>query len=111
MFGQAPFSIRGSRHHRWLCGRYGPADLATFGIDELDAIASTQPGKRKAQFSIVAAADHAIERMQWGMQNPGKLSGISWGLSDLDAKTGGLQRGELIVMAGRPGMGKSGLMV
>jgi replicative DNA helicase len=88
-----------------------PAELATAAIDELDAIALAQPGKRKTQFSIVAAADQAVDRMQWGMQNPGKLSGISWGLSDLDAKTGGLQRGELIVMAGRPGMGKSGLMI
>ena len=88
-----------------------PTELATVAIDELDTIASTQPGKRTAQFSIAAAAGQAIERMQWGMQNPGKLSGISWGISDLDAKTGGLQRGELIVLAGRPGMGKSGLVV
>jgi replicative DNA helicase len=42
------------------------------------------------------------------MQNPGVLSGISTGLTTLDAKTGGYQRGELTIVAGRPGMGKSG---
>ncbi len=47
--------------------------------------------------------------MQYGMQNPGKLAGISWGLRDLDFKTGGMKRGEMFVLAGRPGMGKTAL--
>src|SRR5258705_540911 len=49
--------------------------------------------------------------MQHRMQNPGKLAGISWGLRGLDSKTGGLKRGEMFVLAGRPGMGKSALGV
>jgi replicative DNA helicase len=44
-----------------------------------------------------------------GEQNPDKLAGISWGLRSLDEKTGGLKRGELFILAGRPGMGKSAL--
>src|ERR1700753_4185882 len=39
----------------------------------------------------------------------GKLSGIATGLRDLDTKMGGLQRSDLIVLAGRPGMGKTAL--
>jgi replicative DNA helicase len=42
-------------------------------------------------------------------QRDGKLSGISTGLRDLDSKMGGLQRSDLIVLAGRPGMGKTSL--
>jgi replicative DNA helicase len=42
-------------------------------------------------------------------QRDGKLSGISTGLRDLDAKMGGLQPSDLIVLAGRPGMGKTSL--
>jgi replicative DNA helicase len=40
-------------------------------------------------------------------QRDGKLSGISTGLRDLDSKMGGLQRSDLIIVAGRPGMGKT----
>jgi replicative DNA helicase len=49
--------------------------------------------------------------MQYGMQNPGKLAGISWGLKGLDTKTSGLECGKLYILAGRPGMGKSALGV
>ena len=39
----------------------------------------------------------------------GRLSGIATGLRDLDAKMGGLQSSDLIIVAGRPGMGKTAL--
>ena len=39
----------------------------------------------------------------------GHLSGISTGLRDLDRRMGGLQPSDLIVLAGRPGMGKTSL--
>lgn len=39
----------------------------------------------------------------------GKLSGIATGLRALDLKMGGLQQSDLIVVAGRPGMGKTAL--
>jgi replicative DNA helicase len=39
----------------------------------------------------------------------GKLSGIATGLRDLDSKMGGLQSSDLIIVAGRPGMGKTAL--
>ncbi len=39
------------------------------------------------------------------------LTGISTGLSDLDDLTGGLQNSNLIIVAGRPSMGKSSLAI
>jgi replicative DNA helicase len=42
-------------------------------------------------------------------QRDGKLSGVATGLRDLDAKMGGLQSSDLIIIAGRPGMGKTSL--
>src|ERR1700755_2387913 len=42
-------------------------------------------------------------------QRDEKLSGISTGLRDLDTKMGGLQPSDLIIVAGRPGMGKTAL--
>ncbi len=40
---------------------------------------------------------------------PGGFSGLPTGLARLDELLGGLQRGDLIIIAGRPGMGKSAL--
>jgi replicative DNA helicase len=42
-------------------------------------------------------------------QRDGKLSGLATGLTDLDSKMGGLQPSDLIIVAGRPGMGKTAL--
>ena len=37
------------------------------------------------------------------------MSGLSTGLRDLDKKTGGLHKSDLLILAGRPGMGKTAL--
>jgi replicative DNA helicase len=51
----------------------------------------------------------ALDMAANAYQRDGKLSGISTGLRDLDSKMGGLQRSDLIIVAGRPGMGKTAL--
>jgi replicative DNA helicase len=51
----------------------------------------------------------AIEMANNAYQRDGGLSGLATGLKDLDAKMGGLQPSDLIIIAGRPGMGKSSL--
>ncbi len=51
----------------------------------------------------------ALDTMDKAMRNDGKLTGISTGLKDLDAVLGGLQKTDLIVLAGRPSMGKSAM--
>ncbi len=43
--------------------------------------------------------------------NKGKLSGVPTGFDELNRRTGGLHGGELIIVAGRPGMGKSSFAV
>ncbi len=85
------------------------ADIAGAGIELLDEIATRASAGATPQVSLREANDKSLARMQYGMQNPGKLAGMSWGLAGLDSKTGGLKRGEMFVMAGRPGMGKTAL--
>ncbi len=51
----------------------------------------------------------ALDMAANAYQRDGKLSGTATGLRDLDAKMGGLQRSDLIIVAGRPGMGKTAL--
>ncbi len=51
----------------------------------------------------------AIDMAGAAFERDGQLSGISTGIMSLDGKMGGLQRSDLIVLAGRPGMGKTSL--
>src|SRR6187431_361612 len=51
----------------------------------------------------------AVDMAAKAFQRDGKLSGLATGLKDLDTKMGGLQSSDLIIVAGRPGMGKTAL--
>jgi replicative DNA helicase len=51
----------------------------------------------------------AVQMAANAFQRDGKLSGLATGLRDLDRTMGGLQPSDLIILAGRPGMGKSSL--
>ncbi len=48
-----------------------------------------------------------IDRLDMLAQNKGQLTGLSTGFTRLDEMTAGLQKGDLIVVAGRPSMGKT----
>ncbi|HXE02608.1 MAG TPA: replicative DNA helicase [Hyphomicrobium sp.] len=56
-----------------------------------------------------SALTNAIEMANSAFQRSGHLSGAATGLADLDNKLGGLQRSDLIILAGRPSMGKTAL--
>jgi replicative DNA helicase len=51
----------------------------------------------------------AIDMAAAAYKRDGGLSGIATGLRDLDRDLGGLQRSDLVIIAGRPGMGKTAL--
>jgi replicative DNA helicase len=51
----------------------------------------------------------AVEMAAHAYQRDGKLSGLATGLKDLDRMMGGLQKSDLVILAGRPGMGKTAL--
>lgn len=87
-----------------------PAECASAAIEVIDECTVRTP-RKGSRIGIYEAANRSLERMQTGMQNDGRISGVSTGVSDLDLKTGGLQPADLIILAGRPGMGKSGVAV
>ena len=62
-------------------------------------------GFQRFSEALTAAVDMAAK----AYQREGRLSGIATGLADLDAKMGGLQASDLVILAGRPGMGKTSL--
>lgn len=49
----------------------------------------------------------AIDRHEYRYLNRGRLTGIPYGWDEVDKATNGLHRGDLVVVAGRPSMGKS----
>jgi replicative DNA helicase len=69
-----------------------------------------EAGRFGAGFQRFAQAlTTAVDMAARAYQRDGKLSGLATGLRDLDAKMGGLQPSDLIIVAGRPGMGKTAL--
>ncbi len=63
----------------------------------------------KAGTSFRSASMEAIKLVEAAMNSGGKLSGKTTGLATIDNKTAGLHNSDLVILAGRPGMGKSSL--
>jgi replicative DNA helicase len=59
--------------------------------------------------SFLRAAKEALDTANAAYQRDGGLAGISSGLIDMDRKLGGLHPSDLIILAGRPSMGKTSL--
>ena len=59
--------------------------------------------------SFLRAVTQAVEVAEAAFHRDGGLAGISTGLTDLDKKLGGLHPSDLLIIAGRPSMGKTSL--
>ena len=59
--------------------------------------------------SFGAASKIALANVQKALNFGGKLSGITTGLDSVNRKMGGLHNSDLLILAGRPGMGKTSL--
>ena len=68
-------------------------------------------GRRHGQgfTAIRELLNQAVERIDRLFQQDSPITGVSTGWEDLDAQTAGLQPGDLIIIAGRPSMGKTTL--
>lgn len=67
--------------------------------------------KNIAQNHISNILTSYIEDLNFEHQNPGKLIGLSTGIKSLDIKLKGLRDGQIILIAGRPAMGKTALAI
>ena len=59
--------------------------------------------------SFLKAVTDAVNVANAAYQRDGGLSGVSTGLIDMDKKLGGLHKSDLLILAGRPSMGKTSL--
>ncbi|MFU8880926.1 MAG: replicative DNA helicase [Rhodobacterales bacterium] len=70
----------------------------------------SEQGKTDSGFqSFLRAVTDAVNVANAAYQREGGLAGVSTGLVDLDKKLGGLHKSDLLILAGRPSMGKTSL--
>ncbi len=81
-------------------------------LDEMEAklfaIAESE-SNRLGYKDFQAVIAQVVRDLEERGQNPGTVTGLSTGFTDLDNLTTGLHGGELIIIAGRPSMGKTAL--
>jgi replicative DNA helicase len=85
-----------------------PADTL---LDEAESrIFGLSTAKASTSLSSIKVEMHdAVDHIDMLMNRSGELTGLSTGYSKLDEMTGGLQGGDLFILAARPSMGKTAL--
>lgn len=83
--------------------------LATKAIEDIDTVISEQSDRGSRGMTMAQVMSESVDGIALAYQNKGRIMGLRTGLSALDRKLHGLDRGDLIVLGGRPGMGKSAL--
>ncbi|AYH42334.1 replicative DNA helicase [Azoarcus sp. DN11] len=82
-------------------------------LDEAEAkvfeIAESSARSTTGFVSIQPILKQVVDRVQelYDRDNPSEVTGVPTGLVDLDDKTSGLQPSDMIIVAGRPAMGKT----
>lgn len=71
----------------------------------------TQDNQRNGLVDMSEVMVTTFDIMQQRSENKGGLTGLTTGFIDLDRKTSGLQKADLVLLAARPSMGKTALMV
>jgi replicative DNA helicase len=64
-------------------------------------------GARDGAVSVQSLMPALIDQIDEWHNNPGGLRGLPTGFDEFDRKTGGLRPGDLVIVAGRPSMGKT----
>jgi replicative DNA helicase len=102
------------RKLKQICGRAFDATPGTV-FEVADGIVSElmqlEQTKISTECHIKQAVNVALGHIDQAYQQGRTLPGLTTGLTDLDGLIGGLQEGLLYIIAGRPGTGKTALMI
>ncbi len=79
------------------------AEKAIFGVSESRTRHDLVPIKN--------VLDAYLERVEKMSERSDEVYGLKTGLDDLDTVLGGLQKSDFLIVAGRPGMGKTGFLI
>ncbi|MEK7621148.1 MAG: replicative DNA helicase, partial [Patescibacteria group bacterium] len=109
--------IRGKAVRRRLIK--ASAELAELGYDEdksieellgqaeADLFSVSDASLKQDLVSLESILAESFDRIEELHRNKGSLRGVPTGYKDLDTKTAGLQKSDLLILAARPAMGKS----
>src|SRR5512134_523865 len=88
----------------------GPGDLDDF-LDRTEQVifALAEEKIRPSYFSMTEMAREAMNDIEQLYERKERITGVPTGFVDLDNVTSGFQRSDMIVVAARPGMGKTSL--
>lgn len=81
----------------------GESEKTLFGVSESRNLHELQPMRK-------AASDY-YDRVQYLYDHRDEVIGVPTGFGDLDKLLGGMQNSDLLILAGRPGRGKTSLML
>ncbi len=88
-----------------------PIELVQEAEQLVFAIAERGARAKAGFISVREVLPKTIDRIDALHQNPDAFSGVSTGYAELDKMTTGLHAGDLVIIAGRPSMGKTTLAV
>lgn len=77
--------------------------------EKILAISQDRVGDSVRKADAPDQVDAAVERINMLIKNKGAMEGVATGFVDLDRLMGGLHSNEMIVIAGRPGTGKTSI--
>ena len=86
-------------------------DLVDKAEQKVFEIAEAGFGGRDGAVPVRSLLPQLIDKIDEWHSNPDSLRGLATGFADFDKITGGLRAGDLVIVAGRPSMGKSTLAV
>lgn len=72
---------------------------------------ASEGGNEKSFLHIREHVDLSLDSINKAMKNSDHVTGISTGLNDLDKKLSGFHNSDMVIIAGRPGMGKTAFAI
>jgi replicative DNA helicase len=82
-------------------------ELAEKSVFEISERATKDGGPEK----VAPLLSRAVEKVEFLYNSKGSITGVPTGFTDLDKKTAGLQKSDLVIVAARPSMGKTAFSV
>ena len=86
-------------------------EILDFAEQSIFEIAEQESRGRKSYKNLKDLLVTTLERIDELYQKKSHITGVSTGFNDLDRQTAGLQKSDLIIVAGRPSMGKTAFAI
>lgn len=87
----------------------GASQLLDEAENKVFQIAESTAKSKQSFLNMPELLQEVVDRIDvlYSRENPDEVTGVPTGFVDLDVKTSGLQGGDLVIVAGRPSMGKT----